>query len=147
MKRMLLGCGLCALLAVTPGCGPGRSAVAGKVSYEDGTPVEAGSVIGEATVNGKLVAVQGTIRSDGSFSWGGDREGDGALPGAYKVIVVPISLSEYQLAQGMTTAVSGKYTKYETSGLSFEVKPGKNEFNITVSRPKPRAKNDKSGGD
>jgi hypothetical protein len=146
MKRILLGCGLCALLAAAPGCGDGRATVAGKVSYEDGTPVEAGSVIGEATVAGKLVAVQGTIHTDGSFNWGGDREGDGALPGAYKVIVVPVSLSEYQLAQGQTTAIAGKYTKYESSGLSFEVKSGKNEFNITVSRPKPRA-NNKSGGD
>jgi hypothetical protein len=124
-----------ALFLALPGCS-GRATVAGKVSYEDGTPVEAGSVIGEATVDGKLVAVQGSVQKDGSFTWGGDREGDGALPGTYKVIVVPVTLSEYQLAQGMTPAVEGKYTKYETSGLTFEVKPGKNEFNITVTKPK-----------
>ena len=140
MTRILLGCGLLALFLALPGCGSRRAVVAGKVSYEDGTPVEAGSVIGEATVDGKLVAVQGTIQKDGSFTWGGDREGDGALPGTYKVIVVPVSLSEYQLSQGQTPAIDGKYTKYETSGLSFEVKEGRNEFNITVSRPKPKKK-------
>jgi len=105
------------------------------VTYEDGSPVESGNVIGEATVDGKLVGVQGTIKN-GAFTWGGAREGDGALPGLYKVIVVPVSLSEYQLGQGMTPAVDGKYTKYETSGLSFEAKPGKNEFKITVTKPK-----------
>jgi len=142
MTRILLGCGLLAAFAALPGCGSGRVSVTGKVSYEDGTPVEAGSVIGEATVGGKLVAVQGTIRKDGSFAWGGDREGDGALPGMYKVIVVPESLSEYQLAQGQTLAIDGKYAKYETSGLSVEVKEGRNEFNIKVSRPKPKKKED-----
>jgi hypothetical protein len=141
MTRILLGCGLVALFVALPGCGSRRSVVTGKVGYEDGTPVEAGSVIGEATVDGKLVAVQGTIQKDGSFSWGGDREGDGALPGTYKVIVVPVSLSEYQLSQGQTPAIDGKYAKYDSSGLSFEVKEGRNEFNITVSRPKPKPGN------
>jgi hypothetical protein len=56
------------------------------------------------------------------------------------VIVVPEGLSEYQLEHGQTPAVDGKYGKYETSGLSFEVKEGRNEFNITVSRPKDKAK-------
>ena len=51
-------------------------------------------------MGGKLVAVQGTIQKDGSFTWGGDRQGDGALPGTYKVIVVPPSLSEYELEHG-----------------------------------------------
>ena len=80
MTRTLLTCGLLALFVALPGCGSRRASVTGKVTYEDGTPVEAGSVIGEATVDGKLVAVQATIKKDGSFSWGGDREGDGALP-------------------------------------------------------------------
>ncbi|HTK74426.1 MAG TPA: hypothetical protein VL371_04155 [Gemmataceae bacterium] len=122
-------------LALLAGCNSGRCIVTGTVSYEDGSPVQAGSVIGEATVDGKLVAVQGTIKN-GNFSWGGAKEGDGALPGQYKVIVVPISLSEYQLGQGMTPAVDSRFGKYETSGLSFEVKPGKNEFNIKVTKPK-----------
>ena len=138
MTRTLLGVVVVALVVALPGCGSGRATVTGTVRYDDGTPVEAGSVIGEATADGKLVAVQGTIKKDGSFSWGGDREGDGALPGKYKVIVVPVSLSEYQLSQGETPAVDGKYTRYESSGLSFEVKEGRNEFNITVTRPKPK---------
>jgi hypothetical protein len=96
-------------------------------------------VIGDATVDGKPVTVQGTIRN-GVFSWGGAKEGDGALPGQYKVIVVPPGLSESEVAQGMIPLVDGKFGKYETSGLAFEVKPGKNEFPIVVTRPKPRRK-------
>ena len=140
MLRKLLCVSIPLVCLVLVGCGSGRCTVTGKVAYEDGTPVEDGSVIGEATVDGKLVAVQATIQKDGSFSWGGDREGDGALPGQYKVIVVPVGLSEYEQSQGKTPAIDGKYGKYESSGLSFDVKPGRNEFNITVSKPKPKVK-------
>src|SRR5262245_63721747 len=128
------------LLALTAGCGSSRYPVTGRVTYEDGTPVEAGTVIGEAMVNGKAVGVQGNIEKDGTFSWGTDRAGDGALAGQYRVIVMPVALGDSELAEGKQPAVDGKYTRYDTSGITFEVKPGKNELNITVSRPKPRAK-------
>jgi hypothetical protein len=109
------------------------------VTYEDGSPVEAGTVIGEATVDGKPVGVQGNIERDGAFRWGTDRPGDGALPGKYRVVVMPAALGDSELAAGKTPAVDSKFTKYETSGITFEVKPGTNELNITVTRPKPRA--------
>jgi hypothetical protein len=128
------------LVLFAAGCGSGRYPVAGRVTYEDGTPLEEGTVIGEATVDGKPVGVQGNIGNDGSFSWGTDKPGDGALPGNYKVIVMPRALGDSELAEGKVPAVDGKYTQYETSGLSYEVKPQKNEFNIKVSRPKPRSK-------
>src|SRR5262249_1392665 len=69
------------------GCGPGRYPVSGRVTYPDGSPVEAGTVIGEATVNGKLVGVQGTIAKDGHFRWGTEKPGDGAFPGNYRIVV------------------------------------------------------------
>lgn len=125
---------LCLLFAT--GCGSGRYPVSGRVAFDDGTPVTEGSVIGEATVDGKPVAVQGNIGKDGGFEWGADRPGDGAFPGKYKVIVVPRALSDAELAEGKRPAVEGKYANYETSGLTFEVKPEKNEFNITLPRPK-----------
>lgn len=134
------GAGVLVLLALVSGCGSGRHPVTGRVTYADGTPVEAGTVIGEATVDGKPVGVQGNIAGDGTFSWGADRAGDGALPGNYRVAVMPVALGDSELAAGKQPAVDGKYTKYETSGITFEVKPGKNELNITVGRPKPRRK-------
>ena len=127
---------LLALLAT--GCASGRYPVSGRVTYEDGTPVREGTVIGETTVDGKAVGVQGNIESDGSFTWGSDRPGDGAPPGTYKVLVVPRALGDSELAEGKRPAVAGKYTKFETSGLTVEVKPEKNVFNITVSPPKPK---------
>jgi hypothetical protein len=130
------------LIVCAPGCGSGRYTVTGRVAYEDGSPVEAGTVIGEATVNGKLVGVQGNIASDGTFSWGSDRPGDGAPPGNYRVLVMPVALGDSELAAGKRPAVGGKYTKFETSGITFEVKPESNVLNITVARPKPKPKGD-----
>jgi hypothetical protein len=126
------------LLAPIAGCGSGRYPVTGRVTYEDGTPVEGGTVIGEGTVNGKAVGVQGNIEPDGTFRWGTERAGDGAPAGQYRVIVMPVALGDSELAEGKQPAVDGKYTKYGTSGITFEVKPGKNELNITVTRPKPK---------
>jgi hypothetical protein len=128
------------LLCFVAGCGSGRYPVNGRVTYEDGSPVEAGTVIGEATVDGKPVGVQGNIEQDGSFSLGGERAGDGAPAGNYRVIVMPVALGDMEMAEGKQPAVDGKYTQYETSGITLEVKPEKNVLNITVSRPKPRAK-------
>src|SRR5262245_51767809 len=39
------------LMALASGCGSGRYPVTGRVTYEDGSPVEAGTVVAEATVN------------------------------------------------------------------------------------------------
>ena len=102
--------------------------------------MDGGIVIGEATVNGKLVMVQANIEKDGTFSWGGARAGDGALPGSYKVLVMPVSLNDNELSAGKQPAVDSKYSKYDTSGLSFDVKEGKNEFNVVVAKPKPKVK-------
>jgi hypothetical protein len=124
------------LLALVPGCGSGRYPVTGRVTYEDGTPVEAGTVIAEAVVDGKAVGVQANIEKNGSFSWGANRPGDGALPGSYRVLVMPVPLGDSELAEGKVPAVDGKFMSYETSGLTFEVKPTKNELNIKVTRPK-----------
>ena len=137
-SRLRLLVPLCLLFAA--GCGAGRYPVSGRVTYEDGSPVTDGTVICESAVDGKPVAVQGSIGKDGYYELGADKPGDGALPGSYKVLVMPRALNETELAEGKQPDIDGKYGKYESSGLKLEVKPQKNEFNITVSRPKPKPK-------
>jgi hypothetical protein len=129
--------------AAAAGCGAGRQPVNGRVAYEDGSPVPAGTVVGEATVDGKPVTVQGRIGPDGRFTWGGEKPDDGALPGTYKVAVLPVPLGDYEKAQGKQPAVGGKYGRFESSGITFEVKPaGPNTLDITVAKPKPKAGED-----
>ena len=123
------------VLAAATGCSSGRYPVVGAVTFDDGTPVTAGTVIGEATVDGKKVAVQGNIESDGSFRWGGATPGDGALPGQYRVLITAPTLSDLEMSQGKRPALDNKYARYETSGVTFEVKPGKNELSIKVAKP------------
>src|SRR4051794_22970469 len=114
------------LLFVISGCGSGRYPVTGRVTYGDGKPLEAGTVIGEATINGKPVSVQGNVEPDGSFTLGTARPGDGALPGNYRVIVMPVALGDSEMAAGKVPAVDGKFTKFDSSGFSIEVKPENN---------------------
>jgi hypothetical protein len=123
------------VVAGLAGCGSDRASVSGRVSYPDGTPLDEGTVIGEAGQGAAAVMAQGSIRPDGTFSWGTDRPGDGAKPGKYRVVVVARPLGDSEMSKGMRPAVDKKYAHYDTSGIEFEVKPGRNELNITVTRP------------
>ena len=50
------------------------------------------------------------------FKLGGATPGDGALPGSYKAIIMPVALGDAELAAGKTPSVAGKFTKFETYG-------------------------------
>lgn len=128
---ILLAVGL--LLA---GCNSGRYPVSGQILYEDGAPVTAGTIIAEATIDGKIVGLQGNVESDGKFTLGGASPGDGALPGQYQVLVTTPTISDAEKAQGKKPLLDGKYSRFQSSGLTLEVKPGKNQFPIKVARPR-----------
>ena len=123
-----------ALLALA-GCGSGRYRVSGVVTYEDGSPLTEGTVAGEATIDGKLVAVQGSVQKDGKFDWGTERPGDGAYPGTYRVIVLPRALGDAEISEGKLAAVEKRFTSYATSNITFDVKSGVNTLNIKVTKP------------
>ena len=137
-RRPLTMLAALAFLAGVAGCGGGRYAVHGRVVYEDGSPVTEGIVIGEMAEGDRRVKAQGSVKSDGTFSWGTLVPGDGAEPGKYRVVVVPRAVGEKEASQGVLPAVDRKFSNPQTSGIDFEVKPGKNELNITVSKPQPR---------
>lgn len=126
------------LIFAALGCGTGRYPVIGKVTYQDGSPLEEGMVAGEATIDGRLAGVQGSVQKDGSFQWGTEKAGDGAFPGKYRLVVLPRALSDFEMSKGIKPAVDDKFTKYETSGLTHEVPNGPTELKIKVSKPKGR---------
>lgn len=129
-----------AFLVGLTGCGSGRQPVHGRVVYEDGSPLTEGSVVGELTEGERKVNARGNVQSDGSFQWGTEKPGDGAAPGKYRVVVLTRELGEGERAKGMLPAVDEKFAKFETSGITIEVKPGKNELPITVSKPKGKGR-------
>lgn len=134
-RRARLVSALAFLLVTVIGCNDGRYPVHGKVVYEDGTPLTEGTIVGETGDGAAKVMAQGDIRSDGTFTWGTIRPRDGAVPGKYRVAVLPRALGDSEMAQGMKPAVAQKFTSYETSGIEFEVKAGTNQFTVTVNKP------------
>lgn len=117
------------------GCASGRYPVVGRVTYEDGTPLTEGNVIGYMSDGGTTVMVQGTVQRDGSFTWGSEKPGDGAKPGKYRVAVIPRTPGDAERAAGVLPAVDGKYSDPDKSGIEVEVRPQKNEVTITVTKP------------
>ena len=135
-RRRLTMLAALAFLAGVAGCRGGQYPVHGRVVYEDGSPVTEGIVIGEKVEGDRRVKAQGSVQSDGTFSWGTQSPGDGAEPGKYRVVVVPRAVGEKEASQGVRPAVDRKFSNPQTSGIDFEVKPGRNELDITVTKPK-----------
>jgi hypothetical protein len=122
---------LVALLAV--GCGSGRYPVGGKVTYPDGTPVTEGTVVFESKDGGKPVTARGAIGTDGSYTLGTLKPGDGVPAGWYKVLVAPKTDPNAVDRPSKPPAVDPRYSEFSTSGLECEVKPGVNDYPITVT--------------
>ncbi|MGB7329091.1 MAG: carboxypeptidase regulatory-like domain-containing protein [Rubripirellula sp.] len=89
----------------------------GVVAFDDGTPVQSGSIEFRSLADGSRYASR--IASDGSFSLT-DQDGEPACPpGDYEVVVVQIVVTEDLAAEdhqhGRT--VPRRYADYYTSGL------------------------------
>jgi hypothetical protein len=128
------------VLLVAAGCGSGRYPVTGRVTYEDGTPLTEGNVVGYLSGAETGVTVQGSVKGDGTFTWGTDRPGEGVKPGRYRVAVIPRGLGDAEIASGKLPAVDAKFSNPDKSGIEIEVKDGRNELNITVTRPVRKAR-------
>lgn len=120
------------------GCS-GKSSVTGKVTYDDGSPLTRGSVCFQTD---KYFA-EGPLQSDGSYTLGALKAGEGVPPGTYQVFIngaiIPPDLSGR--GDSVVTSfdapeflVDNKFTSPLSSGLTCTVK-GKTVFDITVSKP------------
>jgi hypothetical protein len=131
---------LAPLLALVVAAGCGRSGlypVKGKVVFPDGTPLTAGTVEFGPVEKEAMLAPRGEIRADGTFRASTYAEGDGAPPGQYRVQVTPPE--QVDPGQPRPLPFDRRFSSFETSGLEYTVKPGKNEFfTITIDRRPPR---------
>jgi len=99
----------------------------------DGTPVNFGGVR-FVSDSGRLAT--GEIQSDGSYSMQNPKWGPGVPAGNYQVSVQVRELKEETKTRPAWPGPSLIPEKYEdpaTSGLTFEVVPGDNRFNIELS--------------
>jgi hypothetical protein len=126
-------CWLFVALPFLGGCGSGHVAISGMVVYDDGSPVEEGTVCGEL-VKGGAYMVQGNIKN-GAFSLGTSTPGDGVKPGEYKILIQCRALGDAELAAGKRPAIVGKYAAYETSGLTLDATAARSDVKFVVSRP------------
>jgi hypothetical protein len=125
---------LALLLLGVLGCGPSMYPVRGKVILNDGTPVTTGMVIFESKGEKPIVA-RGDIKPDGSYELSTNKPGDGVPPGKYRVHVTPpvhVNVEE----SAPKPVFDERYTKFETSGLEFEVPSGSGEYLIKLDRRK-----------
>ncbi|MDR3198031.1 MAG: carboxypeptidase-like regulatory domain-containing protein [Planctomycetaceae bacterium] len=118
------------------GCNSGLKKLSGRVTYADNNePLETGIV---CFVNGSTFA-RGIIEADGKYTAGSFTENDGLPPGTYQVFVDAAKKSlgkktpdaddfEYQ------QLIDPKFSRPETSGLTFVVKDSTNQFDFKVDR-------------
>lgn len=128
------------VLVFVAGCGPSRVRTyptSGKVLFTDGQPVRSGMIELESLEH-KTTAT-GQIQQDGSFVLGTFTPTDGAAAGKHRVIVVQIIISDGTVkhTKDHGRPVEPRYGRYESSGLTAEIQPAKqNEITITLDAPR-----------
>jgi hypothetical protein len=138
IRRPLPALAALVVLTAAAGCSGGRVPVTGKVAFADGSPLAEGMVICETQVGEKTVSARGKLTADGSFQLGTYKPGDGALPGKYRVLVVPRALTERELLS-QPPIIDPKFEQFDTSGLAVQVAAGQpNVLNFTVTKAPPK---------
>jgi hypothetical protein len=123
-----------ALIAL--GCGDAnRVNVTGKVTFsDDGSPLKRGVVC----FDNDTIMARGTLKADGSYAIGVEKDGRGIPPGSYKV---SIFFAQEEIPGGAPYAprynklIDDKYASRHTSGIELVVEPSTTRFDITVDRP------------
>jgi hypothetical protein len=136
---LIFGCG---------GSGPSTIPVTGEVAYRDGASLPLGGRVVFVSVSSggeKGHTAKGQFSSDGKFQLTTFEENDGAVPGEYKVAVLPNvpddrgSLTERAYAQALEP-IDRKYLDPQTSGLRYTVSAenGLQPIRIAVTKPGQR---------
>jgi hypothetical protein len=123
------------LLPGAVGCGPRLYPVHGMVTFPDGKPLTEGMVVFESTGAAKPITARGEVQADGRYELGTYKPHDGVLAGKYRVLVAPKSDPNAVDKPAKPPPIDPRYTRFDSSGLEFEVTSGPNEFPIKVTRP------------
>src|SRR5947209_2446802 len=117
-----------ALLLLT-GCGGRLYPVHGTVTTDGGKPLTKGMVVFERAEGGQPITARGEVKADGSYRLSTHKPGDGVPPGTYRVLVNPLDMADVPDEQ-KDLPFDAKYTKFQTSGLQFEIRAGPNDIPI-----------------
>jgi len=122
-------------IALTAGCGGGQTApVDGRVKFKDGSDVSvlSGYEVDFQPAGGKTSAT-GHIAADGTFkltTFGAD---DGAIPGQHRVAISPPPSPDPDKPP-QKSKLPVKYSNFDTSELTVEIKPGRNTIELELER-------------
>jgi hypothetical protein len=111
---LFLGMFLCSAV----GCG-GNVQVKGKIIFsDDGSPLNFGTILFERSNE----VARGSIKEDGTFVMGFEKETDGLPPGTYNVSINAVKLGgDTSSGLQMTPLVATKYSSGATSGITVTV--------------------------
>ena len=132
MKNCVSATLLLASLAGIFGCGSSLQPVRGTVTLPNGKPAAGSQVVFDGPEGGKAISARGDVQADGSFELSTAQPGDGVPPGKYRVQVNPPPVVDAEAAQRLP--FNTKYTEFSSSGLEYEVNPGKNDFSIELTK-------------
>lgn len=123
------------------GCGargPKTYPVTGEVVFEDGVALQGGLI--EFSSTEQEMSATGRIGPDGHFRLTTVVDGDGAIAGEHRVIVVTTygnDLIKHHHDSKTLRRAAKKFASYATSPLRFTVQPGEqNQFRVVVERAK-----------
>ena len=143
-KGMTALCGMTALAVTLVGCGPAEpfthAQISGKVTYEDGTPIQAHRVRIQflpqaAPVDQKTHPRVGVaeLEPDGSFSnVTSHKYGDGVVIGKHKVTLTPLDKDERELK-----VIPEKYMRADTTDLEIDTADYSSDNPYHLKVPKP----------
>ncbi|NND99669.1 MAG: hypothetical protein HKN47_20315 [Pirellulaceae bacterium] len=123
---------------LVPGCSGSSTTtypVRGLVRFPDGKLLREGTVEFETIGAGENITATGDIRPDGSFVLGTFSSNDGAVAGKHRAVVIAdVEIGTGAERPGMLapTRLDQKYRDFSTSGLQFDVQPGRNDIVIDV---------------
>ena len=113
-------------LVFLSGCG--QTPVRGTVTFSDGSPITAGTVIFENDQH----TYKGTIHKDGTFNMGMLKDGEGIPPGEYRVAVLAIDPASE--GEELRLLTDPKYASSRTSGITYNVQK-KMDIKLVVEKP------------
>ncbi|MEM7476765.1 MAG: carboxypeptidase regulatory-like domain-containing protein [Planctomycetota bacterium] len=123
------------LLALAAGCSSNLRTypVKGKVVFANGRNVVVGTVEFQSVAH--RINARGQIQPDGTFELTTYKDGDGAIAGEHKCVVLQMVIGENMHGHRPSEVgvVDPKFASYLTSGLSFTIDPDKeNDIVVTV---------------
>ncbi len=129
-----------AMIGTMAGCGGGPPVhpVRGHVQSQDGRRPTFGTVEFKADEGGQIAS--GRIEQDGSFRLTTFADGDGAVAGRHRAIIVQVVNTEHVPLEKHhhVLDVHPRYARYETSGLEFTIEPGGQNDLVIVVDEAPR---------